>query len=48
MQLGDHPGVVPAQRPAVAGEDPQHRQLLITGHPAQAGHPGGGQIAEYL
>jgi hypothetical protein len=32
--------VVFAQRPAAVGEDPQHRQLLVTGHPAQ-GRPSG-------
>jgi hypothetical protein len=43
VQLGDHPGVVFAQRPAAAGQDPQHRQLLVIGDLAQAGHPGSGQ-----
>jgi hypothetical protein len=43
MQLRDHPGVIFAQRPAAVGQDPQHRQLLIIGDPAQARHPGSGQ-----
>jgi hypothetical protein len=30
VQLGDHAGVVVAQRPAPVGQDPQHRELLIT------------------
>jgi hypothetical protein len=32
-----------AQGAAAIGQDPQHRELLVTGNPAQAGHPGGGQ-----
>jgi hypothetical protein len=43
VQLGDHPGVVFAQRPAAVGQDPQHRQLLVIGDLAQPGHPGSGQ-----
>jgi hypothetical protein len=43
VQLGDHPGVVFAQRAAAVGQDPQHRELLVNDHPAQAGHPGRGQ-----
>jgi hypothetical protein len=41
VQLGDHPGVVLAQRPAPVGQDPQHCQLLIVDDGAQPGHPGG-------
>ena len=43
VQLGDHPGVIFAQRPAAAGQAPQHRELLVIGDLAQAGHPGSGQ-----
>jgi NAD(P)-dependent dehydrogenase (short-subunit alcohol dehydrogenase family) len=43
MQLGDHPGVVFTQRPAAVGQDPQHGQLLVTGHRAKTGHAGRGE-----
>jgi hypothetical protein len=32
-----------AQQAAAVGQDPQHRELLVTGDLAQPGRPGGGQ-----
>jgi hypothetical protein len=38
VQLGDHPGVVLAQRAASVDQDPQHRELLVVDHRPQSSH----------
>ena len=43
MHLGDHPGVVLAQRAAPVDQHSQHRELLVVDYRAQPGHPGADQ-----
>jgi hypothetical protein len=43
VQLGDHPGVVVAERATAVDQDPQDSELFVIDHRPQSGHPGADQ-----
>jgi hypothetical protein len=46
VQLGDHPGVVVAERSTAVDQDPQDGELFVVDHRPQSGHPGADQRTE--